>query len=52
MKKLLTLLLLTTLPAIAAAQTDSKPASRYEWFPVGGGFRSPVADPAEPRVST
>jgi hypothetical protein len=34
----------------AAAQTDSKPASRYEWFPVGGSFRSPVADPAEPRV--
>jgi hypothetical protein len=50
MKKLLTTLLLTALPAIAAAQTDPKPASRYEWFPVGGGFRSPVADPAEPRV--
>jgi hypothetical protein len=50
MKKLLTLLLLAALPAIAAAQTESKPASRYEWFPVGGGFRSPVADPAEPRV--
>lgn len=50
MKKLLTLLLLAAAPAIAAAQTDSKPASRYEWFPVGGGFRSPVADPAEPRV--
>jgi uncharacterized protein DUF1207 len=50
MKKILTLLLLTALPAVAAAQTDSKPASRYEWFPVGGGFRSPVADPAEPRV--
>jgi len=49
MKKLLTLLLMA-LPAIAAAQTDSKPASRYEWFPTGGGFRSPVADPAEPRV--
>lgn len=49
MKKLL-LLLLLALPAIAAAQTDSKPASRYEWFPVGGGFRSPVADPSEPRV--
>ena len=49
MKKLLTLLLLAA-PAIATAQTDSKPASRYEWFPVGGGFRSPVADPAEPRV--
>ena len=50
MKKLLTLLL-TALPAIAAAQTDTKPASRYEWFPVGGGFRSPVADPAEPRTA-
>jgi hypothetical protein len=49
MKKFLTLLLMA-LPAIAAAQTDSKPASRYEWFPVGGGFRAPVADPAEPRV--
>ena len=49
MKRLLTLLLMA-LPAIAAAQTDAKPASRYEWFPVGGGFRSPVADPAEPRV--
>ena len=48
MKKLLTLLL-SMLPAIAAAQTDT-PASRYEWFPVGGGFRSPVADPSEPRV--
>jgi hypothetical protein len=50
MKKLLTLLLLAAAPAIAAAQTDSKPASHYEWFPVGGGFRPPVADPAEPRV--
>src|SRR4051794_24563497 len=49
MTKLLSLLLLTVLPAIAAAQTES-PASRFEWFPVGGGFRSPVADPAEPRV--
>ena len=37
-------------PLVAAAQTESKPASKYEWFPVGGGFRSPVADPAEPRV--
>jgi hypothetical protein len=49
MKRLLTLLL-SMLPAIAAAQTDTKPASRYEWFPVGGGFHSPVADPSEPRV--
>src|SRR4051812_37176489 len=48
MKKLLTLLLLA-LPAIAAAQTESS-ASRFDWFPVGGGFRSPVADPTEPRV--
>jgi hypothetical protein len=48
MKKLLSLLLLTTLPAIAAAQTEAAP--KFEWFPVGGGFRSPVADPAEPRV--
>jgi hypothetical protein len=49
MKKLLTLLLLAVLPAIAAAQTDAS-AWQFEWFPVGGGFRSPVADPAEPRV--
>jgi hypothetical protein len=49
MKQLLTLLLLATLPAIAAAQTDPA-ASKFEWFPVGGGFRSPVADPTEPRV--
>jgi hypothetical protein len=32
--------------AAASAVADSK----YDWFPVGGGFRSPVADPAEPRV--
>jgi hypothetical protein len=50
MKKLLTLLLLTALPAIAAAQTESRPAFKFESFPVVGGFRSPVADPAEPRV--
>jgi opacity protein-like surface antigen len=49
MKKLLILLLLA-LPAIAAAQTESTQPSKLEWFPVGGGFRSPVADPAEPRV--
>jgi hypothetical protein len=50
MKKLLPTLLLASLPALAAAQTDAKPASRYEWFPVGGSFLSPVADPSEPRV--
>jgi hypothetical protein len=50
MKKLLAILLLAAAATTAAAQTDSKPASRYEAFPVGGSFRSPVADPAEPRV--
>jgi hypothetical protein len=50
MKKLLSLLLLLALPAIATAQTELLSPSRFEWFPVGGGFRSPVADPAEPRV--
>src|SRR3954469_24184588 len=49
MKKLLTFLLLA-LPAIAAGQTESTQPSKFEWFPVGGGFRSPDACPAEPRV--
>jgi hypothetical protein len=40
--------ILLTVAAIpfAAAQVESK----YEWFPAGGGFRSPVADPTEPRT--
>jgi hypothetical protein len=42
---LLAIWLLAALPA--KAQTERK----YEWFPVGGGFRSPVADPAEPRAA-
>ena len=42
---LLAIWLLTGAPA--KGQTE---ASKYEWFPVGGGFRSPVADPTEPRV--
>jgi hypothetical protein len=50
MKRLILLLLLLALaPSIATAQTDSY-LPRYEWFPVGGGFRSLVADPIEPRV--
>src|SRR5882672_9643176 len=42
---LLAIWLLAALPA--KAQTES---ASYEWFPVGGGFRSPVADPTEPRA--
>jgi len=45
MKYLIALLCAAAIP-LAAAHAQSK----YEWFPVGGGFRSPVADPAEPRV--
>jgi hypothetical protein len=41
-------LILSLAAPLAAAQSE---AWRYEWFPVGGGFRSPVADPAEPRVA-
>ncbi|HEX6691366.1 MAG TPA: DUF1207 domain-containing protein [Burkholderiales bacterium] len=44
-------LILSLAAPLAAAQSDAKPPSRFEWFPVGGGFRSPVADPAEPRVA-
>ena len=47
----LILSLAAPLAAAQTTQTDSKPASNFEWFPVGGGFRSPVADPSEPRVS-
>src|SRR5258706_85642 len=42
---LLAIWLLAALPA--KAQTKS---ASYEWFPVGSGFRSPVADPTEPRA--
>src|ERR1700752_721383 len=46
MRCLLAAFLLATLPLSATAQ----PAHSYEVFPLGAGFRSPVADPAEPRV--
>jgi hypothetical protein len=44
--KYLTALLCAAAIPLAAAHAQPK----YEAFPVGGGFRSPVADPAEPRV--
>jgi hypothetical protein len=36
--------------AIAASPAAAQSDLRYEGFPVGGGFRAPVADPAAPRV--
>src|SRR5512138_1958619 len=39
-------MLLATAAPRAAAQNEL----HYEGFPVGGAFRSPVADPAAPRV--
>ena len=45
------LLAVLALAAAAPCAFAQAGASRLEWFPVGGGFRSPVADPAEPRVA-
>jgi hypothetical protein len=47
MRRLLALLFLATLPVPLAAQSTHD----YEVFPHDAPFRSPIADPAEPRVA-
>src|SRR5689334_18629519 len=42
--------LLAACLALAANPAAAQSELRYEGFPVGGGFRAPVADPAAPRV--
>jgi hypothetical protein len=42
--------LLAACLAIIASPATAQSELRYEVFPIGGGFRSPVADPAAPRV--